>query len=164
MRMSRRWLIAGAIGLGAIALAVIGLGIVYPRLGSWMIKKRAGEKIAAKLGRDLHFGKIDVSIGHAVLHDVEIRGPLDGDTPLLHIDRIDVEFDGWKSLYGKLVLGPARVDGVIVTLRRTSDGRDNVRDVIDRLRAPADPAAPPSPSGPGNRPTSVTVSHVRVLA
>ena len=73
MRISRRWLVAGAIGLGAIAFALIALGVVYPRLGAWMIKKR-GAHLGARLGRDIRFGRIDVSLGHAVMHDVDIRG------------------------------------------------------------------------------------------
>src|SRR5438046_2609015 len=109
MRIPRRWLIAGAIGLGAIALVVIVLGIVYPRIGAWMIRRRADEQIAKKLGRDVKFGRIDVSIGHATLHDVDIRGPLDGDTPLLHVDRIDVDFAGWPSLLGRVQLGAAKL-------------------------------------------------------
>ena len=54
---------------------------------------RSAAKLGAKLGREVRFGAIDVSLGHAVIRDLEIRGPHDGDTPLVHVDRIDVEFD-----------------------------------------------------------------------
>jgi hypothetical protein len=161
-KVSRRWLVAGGVGLGFVALAVIGLAIVYPRVGAYMIRHRLGDKVARKLDREIRFGPVDVSFGHAVLHDVDLRGPLDGDMPLVHVDRIDVDFDGWGSLTGKIELGDVAVDGVVVTLRRDGEGRDNVRDVIEHLHAHADgetSAATPTP-----KPTKITVSHVRLVA
>src|SRR5215831_14992001 len=79
--LSRSWLIAGAIGLGVVLTTTILLGVVYPRVGAWMIRSRVGGKLAARTGRDVRFGAIDVGIGHAVMRNLEIRGPLDGDTP-----------------------------------------------------------------------------------
>src|ERR1043165_5980168 len=114
--LSRRWLIAGAIGLGVVLGATLGLAVVYPRVGAWMIRSKAGGELARRLARPVRFGAIDVAIGHAVMRDVEVRGPLDGDTPLVHIDQIDVDFDGWRALLGTIVLGAARVDGVLVTI------------------------------------------------
>src|SRR5687767_3839777 len=109
-RLSRRWLIAGGIGIGGLLLVVISLGVIYPRIGAWMIREKVGGKLAAKLGRDVTFGAIDVSLGHAVLRDVQIRGPLDGDTPLVHIDRIEVTFDTWSSFVGSVKVGDAKLD------------------------------------------------------
>jgi hypothetical protein len=153
-------LIAGAIGLGAVVAVALGLRVVYPRIGAWMIRSKVGSKLATRLGRDVRFGEIDVALGHARMYDVELRGPLDGDTPLVHIDQIDVEFDGWKSLRGAVVLGPAKLDGVLVTIHRDNLGRDNVRDVIDRL---TQPTGEPAGGGPGTRPTSVRVTRGRLL-
>ncbi|HEX3762126.1 MAG TPA: transglycosylase domain-containing protein [Kofleriaceae bacterium] len=158
--LSRRWLIAGAAGLGAVLAVTIGLAVVYPRVGAWIIRSRVGGKLAQRLGRDIRFGAIDVAIGHAVLRDVEVRGPLDGDTPLVHVDQIDVEFDGWRSLFGKVEVGPAKIDGVLVAIHRGADGQDNVRDVIDRLHGKTDAGG----GGPGMRPTSITVTHGKLLA
>src|SRR5690348_2714470 len=93
--ISRRWLIAGGIGIGTLVLVMIALGVVYPRVAAWMIRDKFGGKLQRKIGRDVRFGDIDVSLGHAVMHNVEIRGPLDGDMPLAHIDRIEVDFDAW---------------------------------------------------------------------
>src|SRR5262245_18322594 len=95
--ISRRWLIAGGVVLGGLLLVALTLGVIYPRVGAWMIKDKVGGKLAGKLGRNVTFGDIDVSLGHAVLRDVEVRGPLDGNTPLVHVDRIDVAFDTWSS-------------------------------------------------------------------
>src|SRR3954468_16725835 len=86
--LSRRWLIAGAISLGVVLGATIGLAVVYPRVGAWMIRSKVGGKLVQRLRRGVRFGAIDVAIGHAVMRDVEIRGPLDGDTPLVHIDQV----------------------------------------------------------------------------
>ncbi|HEY1555667.1 MAG TPA: transglycosylase domain-containing protein [Kofleriaceae bacterium] len=161
----RGWLVAAAVGLGLLALAVVGLAIVYPRVGAYMIRHKLGGRVAAKLGRELHFGPVDVSLGRAVLHDVDIRGPLDGDMPLVHVDRIEVEFDAWKSIFGSPELGEAKLDGVVVSLRRDADGRDNVRDLLDRLRGSDGAGAGGGEgAGKGARPTKITVTHVRFVA
>jgi hypothetical protein len=157
--LSGRWLIAGAVSLGAVLTATIGLAVVYPRVGAWMIRSKVGGKLAQRLGRDIRFGAIEVAIGHAVMRDVEVRGPLDGDTPLVHVDQIDVEFDGWRSLLGAVEVGAARLDGVLVTIHRDADGQDNVRDVLDRLHGKGEPG-----DGPGLRPASITVTHGKLLA
>src|SRR5881392_2481613 len=138
VKVSRRWLIAGGITFGALALLVLVLGVIYPRVGAYMIRQRLSGRLAAKLGREVKVGDIDVSLGHATIHDVNIRGKLDGDTPLVHIERIDIDFDTTASLVGKIELGDATVRDIMITLRRDQSGNDNVRDVIDRLRAPGD--------------------------
>jgi len=159
--LSRRWLIAGVVSLVFVLAATIGLAVVYPRAGAWMIRTKVASKLAAKLGREVRFGAIEVALGHVVLHDVEIRGPHDGDTPLVHVDQIDVDFDGWRSLFGKVILGKARLDGVLVTIHRGPDGIDNVRDVLERMRG--------TQGGEGGtsdkmRPTSIAVTRGKLLA
>jgi hypothetical protein len=160
-QIPRRWLIAGGIGLGFLLVVSIALGIVYPRIGAWMIKTRVGDKIAARTGRKVSFGSIDVTLGHATLRGIEIRGPRDGAMPLVHIDRIDVEFDALASLVGKVELGPAKLDGVLVTVRRDAQGDDNVADMLDRLRAPSKTDGGGSSS---KRPPKITVTHARLVA
>ncbi|MBV8756781.1 MAG: hypothetical protein JO257_05890, partial [Deltaproteobacteria bacterium] len=156
--LSRRWLIAGGIGLGGLLLVAILLGIVYPRVGAYMIRTRVGAKIAARMGRTVTFGSIDVRLGHATLRSVDIRGPHDGAMPLVHIDRIDVDFDTGRSLVGSLVLGPATIDGVVVNLRRDTAGVDNVRDIFE----PHDGTK--SSGGSTHRPTKITVVHGKLVA
>nr|HEX4316957.1 biosynthetic peptidoglycan transglycosylase [Kofleriaceae bacterium] len=165
VRKRRRGLIVAAVGLTLLALAAVALVVAYPRLGVWMIRERAGTKLAAKLGRDVRFGKIEVSFGHATLHDVEIRGELDGDTPLVHADRVDVEFDGWQSLIGRVRIGAVVVDGVVARVQRGADGRDNIRDLVERLRKPGDgDGAADGDGSPSMRPEQIDVHHVRVVA
>ena len=127
-----------------------------------MIRSKVGGKLAARTGRDVRFGSIEVAIGHAVMRDVEIRGPRDGDTPLVHVEQIDVDFDGWKALVGTARVGAVRLDGVLVTLRRGADGQDNIHDMIERLRGKG--AAGGGDDGPGLRPTSITVTRGKLLA
>ncbi len=162
-QIPRRWWIAGGIGIGVLFLLTVVLAIVYPKVGAWKIRSRLGDRVT-RIGRAISFGAVDVSLGHAVLRGVDIRGPLDGDTPLVHIDRIDVDFDAWPSLVGSIHLGEAKLDGIVVTLRRGGDGRDNVRDVLDKLRGDGGGGAGGGGGGASMRPTRVTATHVRVLA
>ena len=158
----RRWLYAGGSVIGALLLVLLGLGVVYPRVGAWMIRDKVGGKLAHKLGRTVTFGDIDVSLGHAVLRDIEVRGPLDGNTPLVHVDRVEVDFDTWGSLRGKVEVGEATIEGVMVTLRRDAAGRDNVRDILKR-RAQREAGGTQTTLG-RMRPTKLTVTKIRVLA
>ncbi len=129
---SRAGWIAGALVIGLAAIVLVALAVVYPKVGAYEIRKRLSDGLAARLGREIHVGAIRVRLGHATVTDLSVRGPLDGDTPLVHVDRIDLDFDAWASLIGRIELGEAKVDGVIATLRRGSDGKDNVRDVLER--------------------------------
>jgi hypothetical protein len=142
------------------ALVVIGLAVIYPRVAAHMIRARA-DRLAKKIDRTIDIGAIDVSLGRVVLRDLSVRGPLDGDLPLIHVDRVDVEFDAWDSVLGTVTLGEAKIDGVIATLRRGSDGRDNVRDALDHYRAASEDGGS---GGHTTRPTKITVTHARLLA
>ena len=150
--------------LGVVLATAIGLAVVYPRIGAWMIRDKVGGKLAQKLGRDVRFGAIEVVLGHAVMRDVELHGPLDGDTPLVHVDQIDVDFDVWKSLVGKVEVGAVKLDGVLVTVHRDADGQDNIHDVIDRVRSKDKEAGGGGGTSLGLRPTSITVTHGKLLA
>jgi hypothetical protein len=155
--------VPGAIAVGVCALIALGLLVIYPRVGAWMIRDQLGAKVGGRLGREVSVGSIQVSLGHAVLRDVELRGPLDRTTPLVHIDRVDLDFDPWRSLVGSVRLGPARIDGVSVTLRRGPDGEDNISDVIERLRGERRGGGGGGGGG-GPRPTEITVTRARMLA
>src|SRR5580704_5163224 len=160
--ISRRWWIAGAVIGGLGALVLVALAVVYPKLGAYEIRKRLSDRLGAKLGRTIDIGSIHVRLGHATVSDLSVRGPLDGDTPLVHVDRIDVDFDAWGSLLGRVELGEAKVDGVIATLRRGSDGKDNVRDMLEHWNTGGN--GDDAPGGHTPKPTQMTVTHVRLLA
>ena len=109
----RRWLIAGGIVVGALLLVVIALGVIYPRVGAWMIRDKVAGKLESKLGRDVTFGDIDVSLGHAVLRDVESGAtedlPMDGafiaigHEPQSEIVQgvVDLDEDGYVRVEGR---------------------------------------------------------------
>lgn len=158
--LSRPWIWACA-AAGFVVVAVLSsLFVVYPRVGAAKIRSRV-HALAARIDRSIDLGSISVSVGRAVLQGVSVRGPKDGDTPLLHIDRIDVHFDGWSSLLGKVDLAESTIDGVVINLRRDASGRDNVQDLIARLRSTS---GSKGPSARKVRPTKVTVSHIRLVA
>ncbi|HEY3804061.1 MAG TPA: transglycosylase domain-containing protein [Kofleriaceae bacterium] len=161
-RLRRGWWIALGTFFGLGILAIIGLAVIYPRLGAYEIRKKLSDRLADKLGRTITVGSIHVRLGRATIGDLSVRGPLDGDTPLLHVDRIDLDFDAWASLVGKIELGEATVDGVVATLRRGEDGKDNVRDMLDRWNTGGSDDA--APGGHTPKPTKMTVTHVRLLA
>ncbi|MBA3454565.1 MAG: transglycosylase domain-containing protein [Deltaproteobacteria bacterium] len=163
-RLSRRWLVAGVIAVSLLVTALVGVLVIYPRVGESMIRSKVTERLGTKLGREIRIGEVDVRVGHAVLHNLEIRGPNDGDTPLVHLKRIEIGFNPWRSLVGSVRLGAATIDGVTVTVRRDDTGRDNVGDLIERLREDGGADGQSASSTGGLRPTSMTVTRIKVLA
>ncbi len=158
----RRWpWVVGAVAVALFALLTVGLGVIYPRVGESMIRKRVA-KLATKIDREITIGKVDVSLGHVVIRDIAVRGPRDGDLPLVHVDRVDVDFDTKASLLGRVALGEAKIDGVVADLRRGADGVDNVRDALEHYRAAGDDSGATSSSH--TRPTKITLSHAKLLA
>jgi hypothetical protein len=125
--------IAGGVVGGLLLVGVLGLYVVYPRVGRWMVESKVVPRLEAKLGRDVTIGSIEIDHGHAVLLDVRVKGPADGDEPLVRIDRIDVDFDFWASVFGDAEVGAMKIDGVFVRPRRGADGVDNFRDVLVKL-------------------------------
>src|SRR5258706_12460548 len=109
--ISRRWLIAGGVLAGLLLLLGLTLGVIYPKVGAYMIRSRLGGKLAARIDRKIDFGSIDVTLGHAGLRDISGRGPRHGDLPLVHVDRIDLDFDARKSLFGTIQLAERQSDG-----------------------------------------------------
>jgi hypothetical protein len=161
-RLSRRWWIASGAVVGVALLIAFALLVIYPRLGAKMIREKLVQKVAQKLDRKVTMGSIDVSLGRAVIHDVELHGANDGMTPLVHVDRIEIEFAVAASLIGRMDLGAAKIDGVLVTLRRSGDGRDNVSDIVERLRA--DRAKKAAAGRKSTMPTSIAVTRAKLLA
>ena len=161
-KLSRRTWILGGIGVGVVFVLVLALGVIYPRVGAAKIRSKLTGAVAKKLGREIKVGSIDVSLGHAVLHDIDVRGPLDGDTPFVHVDRLDIDFATAASFVGSVHVNDAKVDGMIVTLRRDRYGRDNVRDLLDRMRA-SDGGGSKTKSA-SMRPDKISIVHARVLA
>ena len=158
------WIPLAVVGVLVVVIAV-GLLVIYPRVGASAIREKLASKVESKLGRDVKTGSIDVSLGHAVIRDVVISGPNDGMTPLVHIEKIELDFDTWASLIGRVELGAAKLDGVHVSVRRGPDGRDNVSDIIAKLRGDgSSPATTRSRARSRTLPTSIRITRARLLA
>ena len=162
-RKRPRWVIPAAAAATVAVLLVLGLFVVYPRVGAWMIRGKLGDRLAAKLGREVRFGDIDVRLGHATLRDLEIRGPNDGDTPLVHIDKLEISFDTLRSFVGSVKLGEAEIDGIVITVRRDAAGKDNLGDLVERVLEKKESTGNEGGGSSGLRPTSLAVTHARVL-
>jgi hypothetical protein len=156
------WWLGGSV-VALCALILIGLLVVYPRVGASKLKSKIRAKVDARLGREVAFGEVEVRLGHATIRNLDIHGPNDGELPLVHIGRIEIDFDTTKSLYGSVELGDAIIEGVTVSVKRHADGRDNVRDLLERLAAP--PAADGGEGGGARTlPASISITKVRVVA
>jgi hypothetical protein len=143
-RGRRRLLIAGIVVGSLAVLVLVGLFVVYPRVGEWMVRSKVTPKLEAKLGRKVSIGDVDVSLGHATLRDVVVRGPNDGDAPMVTIERVEIEFATFASMFGTPKIEDAVADGVAVDLRRTATG-DNFTDLAVKLglRRPPPGETPP---------------------
>jgi Transglycosylase len=164
MRLPRLSLSRRAIIVIAVVAAVVGLiggGLLaYPRIGAWMVRSKVVPRLEHRLGRDVRIGSIDVRYGHAVLEDLVVAGPRDGRAPLVHVDRVDVDFDFWSSLVGTVRVGDVVVHGVHVAARRDADGADNFQDVADRLRGGG--GEPAGGAHLGLRPARLAVEGITV--
>jgi len=157
----RRWLLIGGAALALLACAFVFLFVIYGAVGAWMIRSKVLPKIERKLGRDVVIGDVEVRRGHAVLKNVVVRGPKSApDQGLVRIERVEIDFAFWPSLFGEAEVSRARLDGLRVTARRDREG-DNFSDVIDRLgRRGEDKDGASSGSGLGSmRPGVVEVSR-----
>jgi hypothetical protein len=160
--LSRRAIILIAVGATLVGLILGGL-LAYPRIGAWAIRSKVVPKLAAKLGRDVVIGDIDVGYGHATLTDITVRGPHDGDQPLARVSRVDIDFGFWGSLVGSVDVEEVVVERVAIAVRRDAAGADNATDVLDRLRGKG--ASAPSDGGSASlRPARLTVQHVSIDA
>jgi hypothetical protein len=132
-RGRRRLLIAGTVVAVLATLTLIGLFVVYPRVGAWMIEDKMVPRLERKLGgRDVTIGDVAVELGHATLRDVRIKGAADGAGALVVIDRVEIAFDTWKSFVGTAELEDVVAEGITVALRRTAGG-DNFTDLATSL-------------------------------
>ncbi len=130
----RRRLAIGAVVLAGVVALAAALGLVlYPRLGAWAIRAKALPKIEARLGRKLEVGAIDVRRGQAVLRNVVVAGAA-AERPLAQIRSIVVDYDWAASLRGRVELQQVVLSGARVWLHRDAAGRDNISDVLARLR------------------------------
>jgi len=132
-RVKRRLVIAAAVVAAVAGLVALGLLVLYPRVGAWFVRARVVPRLEAKLGRHISIGDIEIELGHAVLRDVVVAGPLDGPAPLARFERIDIDFDTWSSLWARADVERMAVRGGEIAIHRHPDGTTNVLDLEDRL-------------------------------
>lgn len=130
----RAVLIAGVSIAGLITAALILYGL-YPRIGAWAIRKKVIARLEKKLDRDVSVGDIQVTRGgKAVLKDVIIKGPRDGNEPLAHIARVIINYDFWASVHGAVRVSKVRVEGLRAVAVRNGPDNDNFSDIVRRFR------------------------------
>jgi hypothetical protein len=159
-----RFLIASAILSGlAVGLAVGGGVVLFPEIGAWAVRSRVVPRVERELGRTVAVGRVEVGQGRVVLRDVVVSGADDApDAPLARVAHVSAEYDFWDTLRGRMRVGHVVVEGLRGHVVRHADGRDNVRDVIARLRqrmggAEGAGAEPGSSSGVSLRPSSLAL-------
>lgn len=130
-----RFLVAGAILAGLGVGLVVGGVVFFPEIGAWAVRSRVVPRVERELGRTLAVGGVEVTHGRVVLHDVVVSGADDAaDAPLARVAHVSAEFDFWDTVRGRMRLGHVVVEGLRGHVVRHADGRDNVRDLVARLR------------------------------
>jgi hypothetical protein len=110
---------------------VVALAATYPLALGAFVRARVLPAAQQRLGRHVTAADVSVGLGRVVLEDVVVTGPEDPrDEPLMRAARVDVRFPLLPALAGRLHLSQVTFERV----RLYADGRDNVRDVIHRLR------------------------------
>jgi hypothetical protein len=133
--LRRRLILATAISAGAVVLAVVLVLALYPRLAAWVVRSKVLPRVEARIDRNVTAGDVDVGRGRAVLRDVVVTGPNDGERALARIERVTIDFDFWASLRGDARIHEVAIEGLEGVAVRNADDSDNFRDLVDRLRA-----------------------------
>jgi len=161
----RRLKIGLIIVCGLLVAASASFFLLFPKIGSWVVRTRVLPRIAKRLDRELSVARIDVRYGHASLGGVKLVGPNDPPTaPLASAERVTVDFDFWAALGGDVKLGRLVVESPRLALRRDAAGVDNVSDLVARLRRPDEGAAGEARSGKRILPSAVEVKDGTVTA
>lgn len=126
-------MIAGVSLVGLLSVGFLGVVLLYPQLGEWAIRNKVVPRLEAKLGRSVQVGRIQVKRGSAVLEDLSVAGAAEGEPPLVHIARMHVTFDFWKTLRGDIDVAQAIVERARIHAMRREDGSDDLRDMAERL-------------------------------
>jgi hypothetical protein len=146
MPRRRRRLVIALAALAAVGVAGVALLLV----GGSYARGRVLPAAREKLGRPVAAADVSVGLGRVVLADVVVSGPNDPpDAPLVRAPRVEVGFALLPALAGRVRVRDVVVERARVTLRLHADGRDNFRDVLDRLRGrggSGDGAGGPRPS------------------
>ncbi|HVV84994.1 MAG TPA: biosynthetic peptidoglycan transglycosylase, partial [Kofleriaceae bacterium] len=164
-RPGRVWIVLGAVVAGLGVCTLVGLRVVYPRVGAWYIRSRVLPRLEHKLGVKLQAGTIDVRLGHATIRALEVVSDADGPgAPLAHLDRIDIGFATWPSFLARARVGLVAIHGGRLAVHRNVDGGTN----LDLLRQRFSHGAHGLDRGGGGlgsmRPKEIEVDGIAVTA
>ena len=144
--VSRRVRLVLIIVGAAAAVSVLLVWLLYPKIGSWVVRTRVLPRVAEKLGRDLTVGTVSVGFGHVELRDIRVWGPADGEGSLVTVADVGIDYDFWAAVRGELRLGTMVVHAPHLSLLRGIAGTDNFSDILEKLRAPGGGGGPGGPS------------------
>jgi hypothetical protein len=137
---ARRWLVAAAVIVGAVALYGIVGGLVVPYFGRTAAMDTLGERLGRKVVIDeLSLNPYTLAAG---VKGFRILEP-DGKTPFASFERMDLDGSILSIRHWAPVFDQVTLEGLKVNLVRESATRYNVTDVLARL-AEAEAKAPPS--------------------
>ncbi len=123
--------------LGALAAAA---ALLAPRLAPWIVRHRVVPALERRFDRQISIGSVQGGMHRMVLRNVRVAGPNDcPDQPLLQADRVEVGYDFWPLLSGKLALRKVVVHRPRICVQRLADGSDNLSDLLARLRRQRQP-------------------------
>ena len=153
--ISRRWLIAGGIGARPPARrSSIGLGIIYPRVGAWMIRTRSATRsprVPAARSRSARSTSRSATRCCTTSRSAARSTARCRSSTSIASTSTSTRWSRWSA---RSCSGAASIDGVIVTVRRDADGNDNLRDLLERKSRGGQRAA-----ARRTRPTKITVTH-----
>lgn len=130
----KKWLVAGGIAAFLLIASTIGFVVGYPLMARSAVRA-AFSRWEKRFGRRIRYSKIEVGWGQVEVRDVRVRGPLDcPGAPLLHAASVKVKFSPVGLLTGNKAFTEMVVTRPRICVIRHRDGRDNVSDLIRRLR------------------------------
>ena len=113
----KRALVITGVTVSTLALAsILGLFVIYPRVGASAIRNKMLPKLSARIGHSIDVRDVDVGLGRAVLEGVTINDAADG-TRLATIPKIVLRFGLGASLLGRIKLETVVVyDAELITI------------------------------------------------
>jgi uncharacterized protein involved in outer membrane biogenesis len=141
--MQRRWLIATASAL--VAVALVGFFILPP-----IVRSQGEQRLSQALGRDVTIGRVRLNpfALSATIEDFAIKEK-DSAATFLGWRSLYVRFDLTRSIFGEWVVGAVRLDGFRAAVTVNPDGSFNFSDLLTKVAAAAPAAKTPSaPSRP----------------
>ena len=121
--------------LGALA-AFLFLVVAFLPLWSKLLAGVVAGKVQTALGREVELDGLSISLlGSSVsLEGLAIKED-DGTTDFVRVESVDVDFELFALLAGKIVLDECTVDGVTVRVAYDEEGRPNFQSILDHLAA-----------------------------